>query len=321
MIRIIFTQPTDPNQQAAFQQWLAGCVLKQTQLNQAMSDWLNKWLNMPPAATPELARQLAKQKKDEKPKVDAGVYSGQKNYYSATDGMFYGKCAYCETNIYQSSSGDIEHFHPKGNVKDSSTGKTVKVKINNIETEHPGYYWLAYSPQNLLFSCELCNRPNKQRSVGNRTIGKHDYFPLESDFRASQPGEEINELPSLINPLDPNDNPENHPDNPDKHLIVDETGVLASITERGRKTIDLLGLNERGLPNARREKYMEVNRLVIEWYLEKAKRNNESANELFEKINKIKNGTAPYTMIARKAIKDTIEEMTAFTAILDNNGI
>jgi hypothetical protein len=312
MIRIIFTPPTDPNQQAAFQQWLAGCVLKQTQLNQAMSDWLNKWLNMPPAATPETAKELAKQKKDEKPKVDPGVYAGQKNYYSATDGMFYGKCAYCETNIYQSSSGDIEHFRPKGNVKDSN-GRTAKIHINGIETEHPGYYWLAYSSANLLFSCELCNRPNKQRSVGNRTIGKHDYFPLESNFRASQPGEEINELPSLINPLDPNDSP-------DKHLIVDETGVLASITERGRKTIDLLGLNDRDLPNARREKYVEVKKLVFEWYLEKAK-NNQSAAELFEKINKIKNGATPYTMIARKAIKDTIAEMTAFTAILDNDGI
>jgi hypothetical protein len=306
MIQITFTKPTEPNQLNEFDAWLNDCVSKQNQLNQAMFNWINKWLNMPAAPTAEEKKEQEKQKKDEKPKVDADVYSGQKNYYASLNGMFFGKCAYCETSIFQGFSGDIEHFRPKGNVKDSN-GRTAKTKINNIETEHPGYYWLAYNSQNLLLSCELCNRPNKQRSSDNRTIGKHDFFPLETDFRASKPGDEVNELPSLLNPL---------LDNPDDHLKIDETGVLTFTTSRGDKTIRLLGLNERDLPNARREKYLEVRRLVIDWYGEVARRNTQSANDLLEKINKIKKGNGTYTIIARKAIKDTIDEINSATNLI-----
>jgi hypothetical protein len=310
MIRISFVEPTEPNAQVAFRQWLIDCFSAQALLNQSMLDWLNKWSLIPPASTDAEQKQLAKVRKAEKPKVKSEVYSGQKDYYSSLGGLFRGKCAYCETNIYQTSSRDIEHFRPKGNVKDYETGRTVTTVINGLEAEHPGYYWLAYSPQNLLYSCELCNRPNKRRS-GNRTIGKHDYFPLETAFRAAQPGEEVNELPSLINPLsqDPEDDPENH-------LEMDKSGVLAAKTTRGRICIDLLGLNDRDLPNARRERYLEVERLVRDWYVEAQRQNQHIADELYDRITKIKNGHGPYTMIARKAIKNTIEAMEALSARL-----
>lgn len=310
MIRISFTEPTEPNAQAAFRRWLAVCSSEQTLLNQAMSSWLNNWARIPPASTKEEQKQLAKRKKAEKPEVKSEVYSGQKNYYSALDGLFRGKCAYCETNIYQNSSGDIEHFRPKGNVKDYASGRIVTTVIDGSEVEHPGYYWLAYNPSNLLYSCELCNRPNKRRS-GNRTIGKHDFFPLETTFRATQPGEEANELPSLINPLsqDPEDDPE-------KHLEMDRSGVLAAKTTRGQICIDLLGLNDRDLPNERREKYLEVERLVRDWYVEAQRQNQPLADQLYDRICKIKNGFGSYTMIARKAIKDTIEAMEALSARL-----
>ncbi|HEX9929496.1 MAG TPA: hypothetical protein VGB02_13240 [Pyrinomonadaceae bacterium] len=310
MIRITFTEPTEPNARAAFREWLDECELKQALLNQAMSDWLSYWATVPPAVTIEEQRHLDKRKRDEKPKVESTVYSSQKKYYSALDGIFRGKCAYCETEIYQSSSGDIEHFRPKGNVKDFTSGKTITVTIGGQEVQHPGYYWLAYDNQNLLFSCELCNRPNKQRS-NNRTIGKHDYFPLETDFRAIQPGEEINESPSFINPLsiDPDDLPENH-------LKIDKSGVLAFKTERGRKCIEMLGLNERHLPDYRRDRYRQVEQIVINWYIETKQQNQQSSDELYEHINKIKNGFGPYSMIARKAIKDTIEEMEELSARL-----
>lgn len=309
MIHISFVEPVDPNAQNAFRKWLSDCATKQALLNQTLSDWLDSWARIQPAATDEEQKQFDKRKKDEKPSIKSEIYAGQKDYYSSLDGLFHGKCAYCETNIYYSSSGDIEHFRPKGNVKDYASGKTVTVVINGKEVEHPGYYWLAYDPQNLLYSCELCNRPNKRRS-GNRTIGKHDYFPLETNFRATQPGEEAYESPSLINPLsqDPNDNPENH-------LEMDKSGVLASKTERGRICIDLLGLNDRDLPNARREKYKEVERLVTDWYIA-AQQNQPTADELYERINKIKKGFGPYTMIAKKAIKDTIEAIEILSARL-----
>src|SRR5215217_7089512 len=140
MIRISFVEPTEPNAQAAFRQWLIDCSSAQALLNQSMLDWFNKWSQIPPASTDAEQKQLAKGKKAEKPKVNSEVYSGQKAYYSGLDELFRGKCAYCETNIYQTSSGDIEHFRPKGSVKDYTTGKTVTTVINGLEVEHPGYY-------------------------------------------------------------------------------------------------------------------------------------------------------------------------------------
>jgi hypothetical protein len=310
VIRITFTEPTEPDAQATFRQWLIYCSLEQVSLNQAVSDWLDNWARIPPASTEEERKYLAGRRKAEKPVVKSEVYAGQKDYYSTLDGLFRGKCAYCETNIYQTSSGDIEHFRPKGKVKDYGSGRTVTAVINGSEVEHPGYYWLAYDPQNLLYSCELCNRPNKRRS-GGRTIGKHDYFPLENGFRATQPGEEVNELPSLINPL--SQNPEDYPEN---HFEMDKSGVLASKTTRGRICIDLLGLNDRDLPNARRAKYLEVEQLVRNWYVEAQRQNQHIADEMYDRITKIKNGFEPYTMIARKAIKDTLEAMEALSARL-----
>ena len=46
--------------------------------------------------------------------------------------IYHGKCAYCETSVEQF---DVEHFRPK----------------------RGGYYWLAYSWDNLLLSCPICN--------------------------------------------------------------------------------------------------------------------------------------------------------------------
>ena len=42
--------------------------------------------------------------------------------------LFHGKCAFCETSIAQSFSGEIAHFRPN----------------RQIEEESPGYWWLTY---------------------------------------------------------------------------------------------------------------------------------------------------------------------------------
>lgn len=68
---------------------------------------------------------------------------------SALIEMQHGKCCYCERQIGQ--AGDVEHFRPKGSV------------CQNIDSEElaPGYYWLAYDWDNLLYACKECNQLHK----------------------------------------------------------------------------------------------------------------------------------------------------------------
>src|ERR1700676_5569499 len=63
--------------------------------------------------------------------------------------IFQNKCAYCETREVRSPY-HAEHFRPKGRVRFRAKGekKLCKVVINDEEgkqTEHPGYFWLAYN--------------------------------------------------------------------------------------------------------------------------------------------------------------------------------
>ena len=71
--------------------------------------------------------------------------------------VFYNKCAYCETTEVGYIS-DAEHFRPKGQVRNKS-GIVKTFDVDGVsEITHPGYFWLAYHWQNLLPSCNTCNR-------------------------------------------------------------------------------------------------------------------------------------------------------------------
>jgi hypothetical protein len=86
----------------------------------------------------------------------------------------------------------------------------------------------------------LCN----QVPAGKK-YGKGVRFPVIGRH-AVNPGEEANERPLLLNPC---------VDDPGKHLGIDSTGILIPKTDRGQVTIEVLGLNERDLPQERSEAY------------------------------------------------------------------
>jgi hypothetical protein len=65
------------------------------------------------------------------------------------------KCCYCEFKISKSYN-DVEHYRPKGRAN----------RKPGCVTTH-GYWWLAFSLNNLLFACPSCNRS-----------AKNDKFPL-----------------------------------------------------------------------------------------------------------------------------------------------
>lgn len=66
------------------------------------------------------------------------------------------KCCYCEQKLTLSFQ-DVEHFRPK----------TRADRAPGCPETH-GYWWLAFTWQNLLFACALCNRTHKR-----------DRFPLK----------------------------------------------------------------------------------------------------------------------------------------------
>lgn len=133
----------------------------------------------------------------------------------------FGKCAFCESNIPHITYGDVEHFRPKGGIQQNDRSKMIK----------PGYYWLAYEWDNLLFVCGICNQRFKK-----------NYFPLRNlERRALNHSQSINvrrEKPFFINPA--KENP--------KFLIRfnEATAVGIDKNHRGKKTIESLGLNRKG---------------------------------------------------------------------------
>ena len=141
---------------------------------------------------------------------------------------------------------DVEHFRPKGAYL-LPDGKKSKL----------GYYWLAADWTNLLPSCIDCNRERKQvRRLSDGTIiksksGKANKFPLaDENTRAQDPGDEINEVPLLLDPCI---------DNPTTYLeFLDDGSVRPKNTKqerelrKGRHSIEVFGLDRDGLLRERR---------------------------------------------------------------------
>jgi uncharacterized protein (TIGR02646 family) len=130
---------------------------------------------------------------------------------------FHHKCAYCESHNTITAPIDVEHYRPKGRIKE--------------EPGHEGYWWLAMSWENLLPSCINCNRhqrhktPTQPKKAGvplqlNETkgmfshqkvlkTGKQDAFPIDGNRIWAPPppgGNHDSEKAVLINPC--TDNPE-----------------------------------------------------------------------------------------------------------------
>ena len=151
------------------------------------------------------------------PKVKNFLYESQ-----------HGKCCYCERKR-DKREADVEHFRPKAEVKEAGEN-------------HQGYWWLAYSWENLLIACKTCNQEYKKSK-----------FPLKDEKKRSYTencdlGEEE---PFLINPLE--ENPELFID-----YDLEETRLMAKAIgkcERGEKTVsELTGINDRRVMEKRADK-------------------------------------------------------------------
>ncbi|MBP8918348.1 MAG: AAA family ATPase [Micropruina sp.] len=154
---------------------------------------------------------------------------GDTQVVAALTELFRGKCAYCESYLPDPAPANVEHVRP--------TSDAVGL---DGKSDHKAYWWLAYRWENLLLSCTECSRAKGRR------------FPVLGD-RATDDDGLLAEHPLLLNPRSPDDNPE-------RWLLFYRDGTVASENERGRATIEVLGLNRSRLVKERRTVAGEVQR-------------------------------------------------------------
>jgi uncharacterized protein (TIGR02646 family) len=160
--------------------------------------------------------------------------------------VFSGKCAYCEIKISGGFYGEGEHYRPKKRVSVRKDGKLAVVDT----PPNDGYFWLMYDWQNLVPSCQECNNE------------KRDQFPAKR--HALQPAPTSAELDQIEQPL------LLHPyrDDPSDHIRFGKFGIVAAIdgSEKGRETIEALGLDRDTLTERRREKQEQAHSaLKLAW--------------------------------------------------------
>lgn len=117
------------------------------------------------------------------------------------------KCWYSEIIMLGADGIDVDHFRPKGNVK-QLTNKFAKLdasvwnQIHNIDRN--GYYFLAFEWKNFRLASQHSNQGRKD---GKFTKGKQDFFPLslQNPIIATILEELENEYNCLLDPCNEND--------------------------------------------------------------------------------------------------------------------
>jgi hypothetical protein len=144
----------------------------------------------------------------------------------------FSKCCYCETKHTDPDNFDVEHFRPKGGVR----------QPHQLSDDLPGYYWMRYQWTNLLLSCNPCNRRYKKT-----------FFPLRnpSERARSHHDELAREQPLLIDPA---------AEEPRDHVRFLDDAPIA-LTAKGQMTIDVLGLRRTSLGEDRRRRLQMVRTL------------------------------------------------------------
>lgn len=115
--------------------------------------------------------------------------------------IFKGKCAYCELECRAGADSEIEHYRPKAAVE----GEV-----------HTGYWWLAHTWLNMLYSCKACNQRRRVNvldesvtpeefdrllnSSAASSHGKGNYFPVAGVRALSRKDDLGLEEPLLIEP-------------------------------------------------------------------------------------------------------------------------
>jgi uncharacterized protein (TIGR02646 family) len=203
---------------------------------------------------------------------EAEVY-GHRQVKQALKTAQHGKCAYCESKMLHISHGDVEHFRPKGGWQQQA--------VDPVSTS--GYYWLAYEWSNLLLSCSICNQRKKNQ------------FPLQDPNQRAKSHHEglAAEIPMLVHPAE---------EDPEAHIGFREE-IAFPRSERGRISIEVLGLNRQELEEHRRSLYKLLRRTYEAARLDPSEQGN--LQRLFQDFQK---DDDEYAAMARAAFAAGFEE-------------
>lgn len=223
----------------------------------------------------------------------------------------HGKCAFCESFIMSTDYGDVEHYRPKAEVTQANPENML---LEQKVPEHPGYFWLSQTWENLFLSCKSCNQAYKGNyfdvvpALGH---GGGGVFP-----RLLPDGQHIFEVPMLLDPsmdggLSPRDvlwfDPSTAKAVPRAGGPSNQETNLA----RAKRTIDIVGLNRPRLLQARAACLLKLRALFITaaggggWVLSAEQQN------IF-KFQYQKDG--PW-LHAQKALVDAVEPWSEFSAL------
>ena len=146
-------------------------------------------------------------------------------------GVFLSKCAYCETPLDISNSGDVSHHRPPGNA--------VGFREQSDVASPDHYSWFAYEWDNIFLSCVACNR------------AKRNLFPVQGPrarLRSSWAEAENGEEALLVNPCRVE---------PRKHMRFGADGSVGGADEVGRVTVEVFNLNRSDLTQARAQTFRQ----------------------------------------------------------------
>ncbi len=196
------------------------------------------------------------------------------------------KCCFCEAIFYKRTSyGDVEHFRPK-------TAYKLGNKLN-----YPGYYWLAYNWNNLIFSCEICNRTYKRNEFPFLDVNTRVKNHYDTNLIA-------NEKHNLINPI--KEDPEyfiyfnNEIPKPINNLNPDEK-------IRASETIRIFGIDRKEL-NRDRLEYLQILKALKLFFnldINKQQDIDDAVNLLKLSENEVKEGIDNAKQIYANAAKKT----------------
>ena len=167
---------------------------------------------------------------------------------AALEELFHSKCAYCEQSGVGIFDWDVEHFRPKGRVAEDAA--------------HPGYFWLAYTWDNLYPSCPTCNqrrtdKPTYADPTLGPSVGKVDQFPLEpgSPRAYTHKDDLATERPAILGPS---------VDEPIDHLELGPDGKLKpkAGSLKGPASIAVFGLNRKRSRKGRLDALTHIRRLA-----------------------------------------------------------
>ncbi|MCO7626927.1 hypothetical protein NJC08_10920 [Pseudomonas fluorescens] len=152
-----------------------------------------------------------------------------------------GRCGYCEGQVLGLQYGDVEHIQPKAEVhtledKPEDWGREVpwsssvagRKRKNSVIK--PGYWWRAYSWDNYLLSCQICNQQWKTNFYP--VAGVHVVCPTQTC------------RPLLLSPFDDHFEAQ-------IHFTYGRLGEIRALTDEGKATIATCGLDRPSLRLAR----------------------------------------------------------------------